>query len=311
MRPALVLCILAACYHDPAPAPVASPPARVPHVNPAVHDPLGYLPVDSEIVLSVDASQLRASGLWKQLEPVVSAKAGDALARLRTQCGVDPLRSIRQIALGFKGLGDQPGPSGVFVVRGLDRTALMACLDRLVGTDPRVTIGNGVVTVKGAPDANPAAFTFTGASTLVAVISPTASPEELAAVIKRGTPLRGSPAFVEMLGRIQTQRTAWFALNGSSNVFDKMATLGFRPKLVSGSVDLSNGFTGAVRIRLDSEDSARNLAGLGQAQLGAARALVEDIELTSEDTDVVLRVVMSQAQLDAIAGMLGAFTGGP
>jgi hypothetical protein len=312
MRSAIVLCVLAACYHDPAPAaPVAPPPVGASRVNAAVHDPLGYLPVDSEIVVSLDANQLRASGLWKLLEPLVSAKAGDALAKMRTLCGVDPLRSVRQIALGLKSLGDPLGPSGVFVVRGLDRGALLACMDRLVGTAPRVAIANGVVAVKAVPGEHPAAFTFAGASTLVAVLGPTASPEALAAVIRRGAPLRGSPAFAELLGQIQTQRTAWFALNGSPQAFDKLSALGFRPTAVTGSVDLANGFTGAVRMRLESEDRARNLVGLAQAQLGPVRVMVDEIEVLSEGADLVLRVVMSQGQVEAVAGIFGGLMAGP
>jgi len=309
MRSALVLCVLAACFHDPAPAPApaAGPPARAQRVNPAVYDPLGFLPVDSEAVVAIDVNRLRASTLWKTLEPAVSAKAGDALGRVRAQCGVDLLQSVKQIAMGFRGLGDEPAPSGVFVVRGLDRKPVWACLGHLVGADPQVTIANDVVLVKGGPGQNPAAFTFAGASTLVAVISPTASSEELARVIKGGAPLRGSPAFLEVFGRIETQRTAWFALNGNGKVFDKIAALGIRPTAFSGSVDLANGFTAAARLRLDSEDSARNLAGLGQAQLGQVKALVDEIELLSDDADLVFRVVMTQEQLESIAKMVGMF----
>ena len=309
MRPAIVLCVLAACYHDP--APVAGPPARAPRANAAAHDPLGYLPIDSELVLSFDANQLLASGLWKLLEPVVSAKAGDALAKFQRLCGVDPLRSARQIALGLKGLGDPLGPSGVVVVRGLDRSAMMACMDRLVGAAPRVTIANGVVAVKAVPGEHPAAFTFANASTLVSVLGPTASPEALAAVIRSGAPLRGSPAFVELLGQIQTQRTAWFVLNGSSEVFDKLASLGFRTKAATGWLDLANEFSGTLRIQLDSEDRARNLVGLTLAQLGPAQPLVEEVELTSEGADVVLRVAMSYGQLEEAVWIFGAFTAGP
>jgi hypothetical protein len=311
MRPAIVLCVLAACYHDPAPAPVASPPASAPRVRTATQDPLGYLPVDSEIVMSLDAARLRASGLWKLVEPVVTAKVGTALDKLRTLCGVDPLRSVRQITLGFKNLGDAIGPSGVFVVRGLDRSALMACMAPLVGAAPRVTIANGVVAVAAVPGEHPAAFTFAGASTLVAVLGPTASPEALAAVIQRGAPLRGSPAFVELLGQIQTHRTAWFALNGSSQAFDKLSALGFRPTSVTGSVDLANGVTGALRMRLASEDSARALVRLSLAQLGPVKPLTEELELTSEDADVVLRVVLSEEQLASFVGIFGVFATGP
>lgn len=310
MRLALVCCVLAACFHDPAPAPVG-PPARAPRVNPAIYDPLGFLPMDAEAVVWIDVSQLRASALWKTLEPKMSANAGDVLARLRTQCGVDLLPSVRQIVMGLKALGEEPGPSGVFVVRGLDRKAFWACMEHLAKADPRVTIANDVVLVKGGPGQNPAAFTLAGASTLVSVISPTASPEELARVIKGGAPLRASPAFVEMLGRIETQRTAWFALNGNGKLFDKIAALGIRPTSFSGSVDLANGFTAAARVRLDSEDSARNLAGLGQAQLGQVKALVDEIELSSEDADLVFRVVMTQEQLESIVRMFGVFAGGP
>jgi hypothetical protein len=312
MRSAIVLCVLAACYHDPAPAaPVAPPPVRAPRVNAAAHDPLGYLPIDAELVMSLDANQLRASGLWKLLEPLVLAKAGDAIGKMHTLCGVDPLRSVRQITLGLKDLGDPIGPSGVFVVRGLDGGALTACMERLVGTAPRVTIANGVVAVAAGPGEHPAAFTFAGPSTLVAVLGPTASPEALAAVIRRGAPLRGSPAFSELIGQIQTQRTAWFALNGSSQAFDKLSALGFRPTAVTGSVDLTNGFTGAVRMRLDSEDRARNLVGMAQTQLGPVKAMVDEIELTSESADVLLRVAMSQGQVEAIAGIFGGLTVGP
>jgi hypothetical protein len=311
MRLALVLCVLAACYHDAAPAPVASPPASAPRVRAAPSDPLGYLPVDSEVVVSLDAGQLRASGLWKTLEPVMSAKAGDGLARLRAQCSVDPLRSIKQVVMGFKGLEDAAGPSGVVVVRGLDRNVLMACMDRLVEANPRITFANGVVAVQAAPGSHPGAFTFANASTLVLMIGPTASPEQLAAVIRSGAPLRGSPMFVELLGQIQTRSTAWFALNGNAKLFDKMSALGFRPTAITGSVELANGFTGAVRVRLDSEDSARNLVALGQAQLGTVKQLAEEIALTADGTDVVLRIVMSQGQLEALTGIFGAFTAGP
>ncbi len=312
MRSALVCCVLAACFHDPAPTPVAGPPARAPRVNPAVYDPLGFLPIDSEAVVSIDVNQLRASGLWKALEPAMSAKTGDVLGRVRAQCGVDLLPSVRQIAMGLRGLGDEPGPSGVFVVRGLDRKTLWACMEHLVGADPRVTISDGVVLVKGEDRQNPpAAFTFAGSSTLVAVLGPTASPEELARVIQGGAPLRASPVFLELLGRIETQRTAWFALNGNTKVFDKLSTLGIRPTAFSGSVDLANGFTVAARLRLDSEDSARNLAGLGQAQLGQVKALVNEIELLSEDADLVFRVVMTQEQLESIAKLVGMFAIGP
>jgi len=311
MRSALVLCVLAACYHDAVPAPVASAPASAPRVRATPSDPLGYLPVDSEVVVSLDANQLRASGLWKALEPVVSAKAGDGLARLRAQCSVDPLRSIKQVAIGFKGFEDAAGPSGVVVVRGLDRNVLMACMDRLIEANPRITVASGVVAVKAVPGAHPGAFTFANASTLVVVLGPTASPEQLAAVIQGGSPMRGSPMFVELLGQIQVRSTAWFALNGNAKVFDKMSALGFRPAAITGSVVLANGFTGAVRMRLDSEDSARKLAALGQAQLGPAKALADEIALTADGADVVLRVVMSQGQLEAFAGIFGAFTAGP
>jgi hypothetical protein len=313
MRPALVLCVLAACYHDPAPSPVvvANHPVRSPRAPGAASDPLGYLPVDSEIVLSLDANRLRASGLWKMIKPRIEAKAGEVLEKFRTQCGVDLLLSIKQIAMSFKGFGEAPGPHGVFVVRGLDRTALTACMDRLVGTDPRVSFANGVVMVTAAPGENATAFTFASASTLVGVISPTASPEELAAVLKAGAPLRDSPMFLELLGQIQTKSTMWFAMNGNSKVFDKMPSLGFRPKAFTGSVDLANGFAGVARMRLDSADNARHLVGLGQPQLGQVKSMLDELELTSEDADVVLRVAMSQTQLESIVKALGAFAAGP
>lgn len=305
VRHALLLCVLAACYRDAAPATVENRPPPAPRVNPAVFDPVGFLPEDAELVMVVDARQVRGSTLWRLLEPMVAPRLAEKLDAVQASCGLEPLRSVTQISVGLEHRGD-----GVVVIRGLDRAAVMACIERMAGTDPRTTIVDGVVTTT-TTGKQTSVFTFANSSTLVGVAGPAASAAQLATALRRGAPLRTSPLFGELIGKLDTRRAAWLVVSGKAEALEAVTAAGLEPSWVSLSVDLTDGFGLSGRMRLESADRARSLVALGQAQLATLKPMVDTLELTSDDVEVVLRLAMTTAQLESIVKLVGGFANVP
>jgi hypothetical protein len=312
----IAFCLLGACYHDsgggaarPPDNTAGAPSSRGPDVSATIADPLGFLPIDSEVVLSLDADQLRQSELWRQYEPALLAKAGADLARFKALCGFDPITSIRGLTVGMKSVG-QVNPDGVFVVHGIDRARMLACVGKLSSNDHGVTIDNGVVTAHASKqDPSVVVFQFVDASTAVCVVGPSATKELLARVIRGGSPLRGSPSFLSMLSLIDAQAALWALVNGNSHVFDKTAAMGVKPKALFGSLGLSDGLVMTLRMRLETPQAASSFVALVQGQLGAAKMLFDKLDVTADDADVVFGIGMTSAQVQMFAGLLGGSLG--
>lgn len=321
MRPrwfALVLLVVtvAACYRSaPEPKTLANKAPAL-RARVAIVDPLGYLPMDSEVVVHLDASQLRASAMWPRFEPMMLARIGPTLSMFQTTCGFDPLAAITRISLGMKDL-DAPRPGGIIVVRGLDRAATMACYERADAQSrkahlpPGHTVERGIVVVPGSAGDPPTAFTFADANTLVVMTGVNTSAQALVDVLDGGTPLRGSTAFNDIFGYVEPRDAVWFVINGNSKVFDKLSVLGVDPRAVAGSVSLRAGLAGSVRVRFATPDQATQLAATVQPQVGAVKMFADELEVTSEETDLLVRIVMTQQQVESLAAMLGGVLGTP
>ena len=312
----IAFCLLGACYHDSGGATTrpldntsGARSARGLDVSATIADPLGFLPIDSEVVVSLDADQLRGSELWRQVEPTLLAKAGTDLARFRTLCGFDPITSIRGLTVGMAHVG-QVNPDGVFVVHGIDRARMLACVGKLAANDHGITVDKGVVTADaGKDDPNAVVFQFVDASTAVCLVGPSATKERLARVVRSGAPLRGSPSFLAMMSLVDVQAALWALVNGNSHVFDKAAAMGVKPKAVFGSLGLSDGLAMSLRLRLETPQEATSFVALVQGQIGTAKMFFDRFDVTADDADVVFGIGMTTAQVQMIAGLLGASLG--
>jgi hypothetical protein len=270
-------------------------------------DPLGFLPIDSELVLSLDAEQLRRSEIWRQLEPKLLASADQGLGQFKRVCGFDPVTSIRGISIGMNGLG--ANASGVIVVSGLDRARLTACArkNHRAG-QTTIALDGEFLTVRDAQATMVA--TFVDASTIVALVGPTATRESLQAVLSGGAPLRSSPTFVEMFGRLDIESSLWVLINGNSKIFQQAAALGMKPKSLIGSLSLASGLDAMFRMRLETAAEAQQLSQLAQGQLHLASSFFEKLEVTTDSADVVVIAQMSETQLQNLVSLLGGMLGG-
>jgi hypothetical protein len=301
---------LGACYRDRAPGGPLEHRAERARTAAASGDALAFLPIDSEIVLGLDARQIFASPLWKRFEPQLLGLLGKDLPDFQARCGYDPFAELRGVTIGAKA-GDPL--DGVLVVRGLPRDKTMACIGRALPQRARITVEGGIITVPGDGDDPPAVMSFAGQATLVIATSRA----KLDAALAAGAPLRKSRAFSELWALIDARHAVWAIVNGSARAFDSLSALGIRPRAILGSVALGSGLSLTGLMRFGTADEATQLASLGQSQVGAAKGMVDHVEIGTDGPDVTLRVDMTVAQLESLAGMMlglagwGSPLGGP
>ncbi len=310
--------LFASCYKDPAASTGPRPPnnavtVRGPDYSATLADPVGFLPVDSELVVGLDLDSLRKSPMWPQLAGKLATTMGPSLRMFQDKCGFDPMVTLHSITVGLKNL-KQEVPEGVIVFSGLDRPKLMACVTTVKpkpGTTESVVIDGDVILATSSTGSK-SAFAFVDASTVVGTIGPGAGKPQLMAVLAAGAPLRSSPAFAELLKLTDLEASLWTVLNGSSPIFDQVASgLGMRPKALFGSVTLTAGLTMNARMRLDSAAQAQQVQQMVNGQVGMARAMFDKLDITTDNADVVVAVAMNEQQLNNIMQMVLGAVGSP
>lgn len=288
------------------------------HANAASGEDLSLLPLDSELVLGLNFSQVQQSALWKQfVEPkLMSAEAQRKLAEFKDSCGFDPMASLKSVSVGLKGVGDKP--DGVIVMHGLDKAKVWACLEKdkvkaEMTKDGGSFSRDGEVGLFKDKSGNQFAVAFVNDSTAVAVLGEQVTAASAKAAAAGGSTLKSSPQFVEMYGKVKSSDSLWFLINGKSKISDKMAAMGVKPKAIFGSVNVTDGLSLDLRLRLDTPDAAAQFADMGKKQVQQAAKMFDQIDVTSEASDVKIVVVLSSQKLQDMikqfGGMLGAFGG--
>ncbi len=264
----VIALVVVACRQD-APATLPSNRAPAPAATVAISDVLGYLPLDSELVLGLDIKALRKAPLWAEYRATIVAALGSRLTDVQRTCGFDPIEAIDSFTLGMFA---NSTPRGALVIRGLDRERTLACLATPLFSD-KVTNENGLITLTSA-DGTIDMMTFVDRTTLVMQGSgkktSAVAKAELAAVLAGGTPLRGSPGFLAMYDRLEPNATMWgvVRLRDGGISFGKYASsLGGEPRAAFGTFRISDGLDATVRIRMDTADLASQVTTKMQGQL--------------------------------------------
>jgi hypothetical protein len=202
-------------------------------------------------------------------------------------------------------------------VHGPEKAKVMACLDKMKDEAAKdgstITKDGDIVNIKSKSGEN-FAFTYVSDDTLVGVIGTAANSAGVKAVASGTSALKTSPAFVEMYSKINTADSLWMLMNGNSKAFDKAAALGFKPKAVFGSVNVTDGLTVDLRVRLDTPDQAVQIANMAKGQVAQFVKMVDKLEIVADAADVKVNVALSTQKLEALiqqfAGMMGGMGGG-
>ncbi|MBS1122386.1 MAG: hypothetical protein H6Q90_4614 [Deltaproteobacteria bacterium] len=295
-----------------------APPAGVPStskVSPtATGDDLSLLPVDSEVVMGLNFSQLQQSQLFKQfVEPLMMK--GDFQTKLnefKTQCGFDPLQAVKTVSIGMKGIGATK-PDGVIVVHGAEKAKVMDCFEKMKAEakkDAEVTRDGDIIIIKSNKGGDTVAFQFVNDTTALMVMGANATKDGIKAAAAGTSTLKSSAAFVEMYSKINIQDSMWLLMNGNSKAFDKAAAMGFKPKAVFGSLNVTDGLTLDLRMRLDSADQATQIAQMGKSQAAGAASMFDKLDIVSDGADVKVSIALSNAKLQSLIKQFGGLLGG-
>jgi hypothetical protein len=280
----------------------------------AAADDLSLLPADSDIVLGLNFAQLQQSALWKQFSPKLMEKAASGLAEFKAACGFDPLEAVKSVSVGMKMSSDEKG-DGVVVVHGPDKGKVTACLPKAKEEAAKnggdVTIDGDVFTVK-SKKGETSVWTFAGADTLIGSVGDKATKDTLMAAAKGGSALKSSAAFVDMYSKISTKESLWFLVNGNAPFMAKAAQAGVKPKAVFGSLNVTDGLTLDMRIRLATPDEATQLVNMakGQTSNPQVKQMFDKLDVTNDGADAKISVAMSNQKLQQLIGMVGGMMGG-
>jgi hypothetical protein len=288
----------------------SSKPNTLGNQNTVKRDDLSLLPLDSEIVLGINIAQVQQSALWQKfIVPMLGrGDLGQGLAELKRLCNIDVFAETRSIAAGMKNL-DRPAPESVFVVHGLRSDKVMACLANptvaaeLKKDNVEIVRDQDVTLMREPGTTNAAALQFLDGDTLLVLVSANPTRAAVQALLDGKSGLKTSPAFAAMYEKLDTKQSLWGLANGSASVLQKLQEVGAKPKAVFGTVNVTDRLTADVRMRLDTPDTAAQVAA-GMKQLaGMASAFVDSIEITSEGSDVRFTVAMSEQKIVGLSQM--------
>jgi len=276
-------------------------------------DDLSLLPVDSEVVGGLDFQQLQSSTLWQQLVGPAMAKndVQKSFNEFRTTCGVDPMKVVTKIAFGVKNLTANH-PDGVFIAHGVPKAKLVACYDKMSkkkSPGQNITRDGDILFVKDK--GNMVAFTFVDNNTAIAVTGPSVTRSDVKRIAKGGSALRKSRTFVDIYKKTNTRDTLWMIMNGSSKVFNSMASLGFKPQAVFGSLNVTKDLTLDMRMRMKNAAAASNFAKTMNTQAAAAATMLDKLSITANGTDVHIDILLTDKKLKALARQFGPMLGRP
>lgn len=280
----------------------------------AAADDLSLLPADSEFVFGVNVAQVQQSALWKEYSPKLKEKMTGGLAEVKAACGFDPLDAIKSVAIGMKGMGEGK-PDGVVVVRGPNKSAVMACTGKLkeeaAKNGSEVTVDGDVIVVKDKSGTT-TAMTWVNDTTMVGAIGSQGTKEGALAAAKGGAGLKSSSEFMAMHSKLKPSQSLWMFINGNAPALSKAGSMGVKPKAVFGTVHITDGLAVDMRVRLGTPEEATQLVNMAKGQTGnpQVKAMFDTLDVAADGSDAKITVAMSHQKLQSLIGMVGGMLGG-
>ena len=276
---------------------------------------LDVIPLQSDLVLGIDLAQAQKSGAYREyVLPMMtrSAEVQKVTELLKTKCQLDPMAVATRLTAGVK-LANKRNLDGVVVVHGIEKAKALPCLDQvkeqLAAEHVEVTKDGDVVMLKG--ERGELAFTFTGDSTVLVVMGGKANKEGVMEAAQAKSALKSSKEFADMYSRIQTGHTIWYLVRGDADVLaNLLKQVNVQAKALFGSVNLTDGLELYGQLRAESEEQATNVVDLVKAQGGMVGGMAEKFEVDRDKADVRTTVVLNQAQLKTVSGLLRSLVRG-
>lgn len=287
----------------------------------AVADPASFslFPADSEFVFGLDFAGVRESALWKAYrQPLLGVLAEEqALAQFQNACGTDLISELESIRIG--------GPSTdedrlTFIVKGFRRDQVDSCARALAEREEHELEIKGEGNLVHYSDEQDGVWlAWLDERTFL-----TGNHEDRAWFEKRMSGedgLEDDAPLVSLIDSEVEKRGAWFGtIPAAEGPFaEGLATAGGpEPEAIFGSVVPSEGLRVDVGVRFASaalaEQTRQGLSELLpmlKMQMGQLGGLVDKIDMSTADSDMLVQVALSEKELRDLASGLAAVAGRP
>jgi hypothetical protein len=270
----------------------------------ASNQDLTVIPPESDLVLGIDLAAAQKSAVFTaNVLPQLlgSAQVQKILGTLKTKCDLDPLTAASRLTAGIRDLSGR-NPDVVAVLHGVEKGKAMSCLDKVkddLAAEKIELVKDGDVAVL-KHERGDLAVTFTGDTTAVVVGGPRATKERVLEVAQGKSTLPTSKEFNEMYGRVQTQHTIWGLMNGKTPALaDALDGLGVKSKAAFGSANMTDKLEVDGRIRVESEDQAKQLVETMKMFSGLI-GKPEKLEIEAEGAEARFTVAFTQKHLESL-----------
>jgi len=303
----LPLTLLACDKGEPAKAK-APPPALVNKSVPGpidVSDPLALMPAESDVVITLDFAALRKSPLFAKYRGLVSEFIVPGFA----DCTYNPLDTITTVAAGIP----MSSKMGVFVMRGLDRDKILACLRTSTKeTNTTVSFDGDIVRLRNKSGALNL-LTFVDATTAVMQGSEEPTNDTLAAALAIGAPLRKDTKFLGAQKHAQPGAVVTIIGRPDSPELSKKLEEKLGPGRATRGLATSIHFTDVVSARfmiemVDPADAEMLAEGM-KPQLESFRQFLERYDIKANGPVLTIDAVITEQQIQTLVELVKSMQG--
>lgn len=275
----------------------------------AAKQDLAYLPINSDVVVTIDAAAMRSSALYTRLAPKMLAQMAAELAEVKKRCGFDPMVQISGLTVGMRpSANSQQKPVGVVLAHGLREADINKCYNGLsVEEQTELKLRkDGAVWTFGEADMS-AVFGFIAADTLLIVLDadvPALGAADFAKATSNEGSVLSSPGFAAAWAATPTGQMR-VLVNANSPWLASMRDQTPGAKMIGAGVTVSAEIAGSVAMSFDTAEHAKAVVDQVQPLIGFAESAVGIKLKIRQDSDrVVIDGVVPSAAVDKLMGQM-------
>lgn len=293
-------------------------------VSGAASSALDFLPKDTNLAIGINPSKLKDSKYYAMfVKGVLSNPETKGALDAAKSCGLDWQNDLESIVIA--GGNNLDKERAIIVIKGnLDHDKLAKCAPAIAEKGgKKVTVTkDGELTVFQKEGEKPGYIAWPAKGVMMATPASLEGDKAfLSDLMKKATSVRDNKVFMDLLGSTDTTSGAWFA----GQIPEQQATMMMSQLDPSGKLKLAGmyvalaltkDFKGTVGMRLSGDpkpvaDKLNTELENGKKQLPAQYVdLMKDVSISTAANDVVIKIALSEKQLDTIVEMLGQFIPG-
>lgn len=275
-----------------------------------------YLPPDSNLVIGLNISQIRSSKLFKDMvEPMIKQQAGEDYEQFMTACGFDPVEQIKSVTIG----GNTSENDKVAVaVKGMSAAQLKKCGEGVAASKgEKIEITEEGKLTKVVTDGQTSWLGWVDDTTLVTSGDNKAL---LESVLASTEGLGSNKEMMGFIGKVDTDAALWLTFRDMGDAGSPLAGAPVKFQAAYGSIGLKEGLQINAAMRQSTPEEAQKTVADFTAQLEQFKQspygkYVSKMELKANESDVIIKLVLSDAELQellndpsvkALGAMMGA-----